>query len=118
MKRVIASIVAVAAVSVLALSTPAQAAEEQDNHISKLVRGWTNIATWWIEIPKQIYVVSQQRDAGTGILFGGMKGIGFGIARLGAGIYEGGLFFLPKYEPVMDPPTVWPFEEAGTLASK
>jgi hypothetical protein len=37
---------------------------------------------------------------------------------LGAGIYEGGLFFLPKYEPIMDPPTVWPFEEAGTLASK
>jgi putative exosortase-associated protein (TIGR04073 family) len=108
----------VAAVSVLALSTPAQAAEEQDNHISKLVRGWTNIATFWIEIPKQIYVVSQQRDAGAGILFGGMKGLGFGIARLGAGIYEGGLFFLPKYEPVMDPPTVWPFEEAGTLASK
>ena len=118
MKRVMASIVAVAAVSVLALSTPAQAAEEQDNHISKLVRGWTNIATFWIEIPKQIYVVSQQRDAGAGVLFGPLKGLGFAIARLGAGIYEGGLFFLPKYEPVMDPPTVWPFEEAGTLASK
>jgi putative exosortase-associated protein (TIGR04073 family) len=118
MKKAIATIVAVAAVSVLALSTPAQAAEEQDNHISKLVRGWTNIATFWLEIPKQIYVVSQQRDAGAGILFGPLKGAGFGVARLGAGIYEGGLFFLPKYEPIMDPPTVWPFEEAGTLASK
>ena len=118
MKKSIAVVMALVAVSVLALSGPAQAAEEQDNCVSKLVRGWTNLGTFWIEIPKQIYVVSMQRDAGTGLLFGGMKGIGFAVARLGAGLYEGATFFLPKYEPIMDPPTVWPFEEAGTLASK
>ncbi len=117
MKKLSICLAAIAAIAVLGTAS-VSAAEEQDNHISKLVRGWTNLATWWIEIPKQIYVVSQQRDAGAGILFGPMKGLGFAIARLGAGIYEGGLFFLPKYEPVMDPPTVWPFEEAGTLASK
>ena len=117
MKKSIAVVAALVAVAVLSLSTPAQA-EEQDNYVSKLVRGWTNIATFWCEIPKQIYVVSMQRDAGTGLMFGGLKGIGFAIARLGAGIYEGALFFLPKYEPIMDPPVVWPFEEAGTLASK
>ena len=118
MKKSIAAIAALVAVSVLALSSPAQAAEEQDNYVSKMVRGWSNLGTFWIEIPKQIYVVSQQRDAGTGLLFGGMKGLGFAVARLGAGIYAGATFFLPKYEPIMDPPVVWPFEEAGTLASK
>ena len=117
MKKLSICLVAIAAIAVLGMSS-VTAAEEQDNHISKLVRGWTNIATFWIEIPKQIYVVSMQRDAGTGLMFGGLKGIGFAIARLGAGIYEGSTFFLPKYEPIMDPPTVWPFEEAGTLASK
>jgi len=44
--------------------------------------------------------------------------LGYGITRLGAGLYEGILWFLPKYEAVVDPPIVWPFEEAGTLASK
>ncbi len=107
----------IAALAGLGMSAGREA-EEQDKHISMLVRGGTNIATCWFEVPKQIYVVSQQRDAGAGILFGPLKGACFAIARLGAGIYEGTLFFLPKYEPVMDPPTVWPFEEAGTLASK
>jgi putative exosortase-associated protein (TIGR04073 family) len=118
MKRMIVAVAGLAAVCALTLTTPAQAAEEQDNHISKLVRGWTNVATFWLEIPKQMYVVSMQRDAGAGVLFGPFKGLGFGVARLGAGLYEGLLFVLPKYEPIMDPPVVWPFEEAGTLASK
>ena len=118
MKRLSMFAAGLAAICVLGLATPAQAAEEPDNHINKLIRGWTNVATFWLEIPKQMYVVSQQRDAGAGVLFGIMKGAGFGIARLGAGLYEGILWFLPKYEAVMDPPVVWPFEEAGTLASK
>jgi putative exosortase-associated protein (TIGR04073 family) len=114
----IVAVAGLAAVCALTLTTPAQAAEEQDNHISKLVRGWTNVATFWLEIPKQMYVVSMQRDAGAGILFGPFKGLGFGVARLGAGLYEGLLFVLPKYEPIMCPPVVWPFEEAGTLATQ
>ena len=117
MKKLSICLAAIAAIAVLGMSS-VTAAEEQDNAISKLVRGLTNISTFWLEIPKQIYVVSEQRDAGAGILFGPLKGVGFGIARLGAGVYETVGFFLPKYEPIMDPPVVWPFEEAGTLASK
>ena len=52
MKRMIVAVAGLAAVCALTLTTPAQAAEEQDNHISKLVRGWTNVATFWLEIPK------------------------------------------------------------------
>jgi putative exosortase-associated protein (TIGR04073 family) len=118
MKRMIVAVAGLVAVCALTLATPATAAEEQDNHISKLVRGWTNVATFWLEVPKQMYVVSMQRDAATGILFGPFKGVAFGVARLGAGLYEGVLFVLPKYEAIMDPPVVWPFEECGTLASK
>jgi putative exosortase-associated protein (TIGR04073 family) len=118
MKRMMITVAGLAAFCVLGMSSPVQAAEEPDNHINKLIRGWTNVATFWLEIPKQMYVVSQQRDAGTGLLFGTLKGVGYGIARLGAGLYEGILFWLPKYEAVVDPPIVWPFEEAGTLASK
>lgn len=118
MKRLSMIAAGLAAICVLGLATPAQAAEEPDNHINKLIRGWTNVATFWLEIPKQMYVVSQQRDAGAGVLFGALKGAGFGISRLGAGLYEGILFWLPKYEAIVDPPIVWPFEEAGTLASK
>jgi putative exosortase-associated protein (TIGR04073 family) len=88
MKRMIVAVAGLVAVCALTLATPATAAEEQDNHISKLVRGWTNVATFWLEVPKQMYVVSMQRDAATGILFGPFKGVGFGVARLGAGLYK------------------------------
>jgi putative exosortase-associated protein (TIGR04073 family) len=118
MKRIMITVAGLAAVCVLGMSSTVQAAEEPDNHINKLIRGWTNVATFWLEIPKQMYVVSQQRDAAVGLLFGPFKGLGFGIARLGAGLYEGILFWLPKFESIVDPPIVWPFEEAGTLASK
>ena len=53
MKKLSICLAAIAAIAVLGTASVG-AAEEQDNHISKLVRGWTNIATWWIEIPKQI----------------------------------------------------------------
>jgi putative exosortase-associated protein (TIGR04073 family) len=112
------TVAGLAAVAVLGMSSAVQAAEEPDNHINKLIRGWTNVATFWLEIPKQMAVTSQQRDAAVGLLFGPLKGLGFGIVRLGAGLYEGVLWFLPKYESIVDPPVVWPFEEAGTLASK
>ena len=68
------------------------------NPATKLGRGLVNAVTSWIEIPKQVYMVSKEDNPFLGITWGVAKGVGYGVARLGAGVYDTGTFLVPKYD--------------------
>ncbi len=78
---------------------------------TKLGRGVVNVATGWVEIPKQSVIGGKENGVLGG--FGGFfKGIGLGVARTLAGAFEIATFWVPvpeRFEPVIQPPTV--FEE-------
>jgi putative exosortase-associated protein (TIGR04073 family) len=69
-----------------------------ENAVTKLARGITNQATCWIEVPKQIYLVSKERDPFTGVIFGAPKGVCETLIRASSGIYDTSLFLLPPYD--------------------
>jgi len=76
----------------------------------KAGRGVANLATGWLELPKQIYVTTAQDGAAKGILLGPLKGIGMTLVRTLAGVGELATFFVPYpgfYDPFIDPPYVW-----------
>ena len=77
---------------------------------NKTVRGAANVATGWVEIPKQIKYTYTEEGAAKGIFVGPLKGIGMTVVRTIAGVVELGTFFLPFpgfYDPLMDPPYPW-----------
>ena len=72
----------------------------------KLARGIINIATGWIEIPKNIYDTSVESNPFMGITFGTIKGAGMTvvITALGACDTVTFLFPVPKdYAPILEP---------------
>jgi putative exosortase-associated protein (TIGR04073 family) len=77
---------------------------------NKTVRGVANIATGWIEIPKQIRYTYVEEGPVKGIFVGPLKGIGMTIVRTVAGVAEFATFFLPLpgfYDPLVDPAYPW-----------
>lgn len=80
----------------------------------KLGRGFVNVFTGWIEVPKNIAADWRTSDPFTGTITGLFKGAAWGIARTFAGFYEIISFPFPvprNYQPIMEPefilPTVW-----------
>jgi len=72
----------------------------------KLGRGIVNVATGWIELPKNIYDTSVESNPFIGITFGMIKGVGMTVIRTGAGVYDVATFLLPipgDYVPVLEP---------------
>src|SRR5574341_2652782 len=55
---------------------------------TKFVRGVANLATGWVEIPKQVYVVGSNEGWVAGALRGPFDGLGMFVARTVAGAYE------------------------------
>jgi len=55
---------------------------------NKLLRGITNTLTGWVEIPKNIYDVTVETNIARGLTSGLVGGLGMGIVRTGAGVYE------------------------------
>ena len=101
------------------LSAPPLAfAESMDGGkaFSKLTRGFFNIITGWVEIPKRVHETSQESGAAAGLTWGVLRGLGHGFIRTAAGFYE---FFTfpfpapPNYEPVIQPEYV--FTEADAI---
>ena len=91
---------------VLFLSTNGYAYDR--NAATKLGRGVANIATGWIEIPKQIYQTSVEYDPFTGIVFGTVKGVAYGVLRTLGGGFDTATFIIPPYDkPVMQPEFVF-----------
>jgi putative exosortase-associated protein (TIGR04073 family) len=99
-------------IAVLALSAVTVYAEEK-NAFTKLTRGFANMLTGSIEIPKQIYLVSKEREPITGATYGLAKGICLGVLRTGAGVYDSLAFAIPPYDkPVFEPEFVFEGWEA------
>jgi len=94
-------------------SSQVQAMEEISSRIyvnragTKIVSGIANVATGWMELPKNINLWSQ-RDSNTAI--GAAEGLLWGIfhtaGRTGSGVLDLATFWLPTY-PTPDPLFVW-----------
>ncbi len=81
---------------------------------NKAARGIANVATGWLELPKQIYVTSKEGGAVKGIFLGPLKGIGMTVMRTLAGAGELATFFVPYpgfYDPFIEPQYVWENEK-------
>lgn len=83
---------------------------EAGRAFTKLTRGFVNIITGWVEIPKRIQETSQTSGAAAGFTWGLLRGIGRGFIRTAAGAYEFFTFPFPAppgYEPVIQPEYVF-----------
>jgi putative exosortase-associated protein (TIGR04073 family) len=88
----------------------ASAEEIVDGMMTKLARGVVNVATGWLEFPKQICITTNEEGAAKGAGVGPLKGIGMTAVRTVSGVVEIGTFFLPYpgwYNPLFDPSYVW-----------
>ncbi|OIO37500.1 MAG: hypothetical protein AUJ75_04130 [Candidatus Omnitrophica bacterium CG1_02_49_10] len=74
--------------------------------VKKLGRGIVNVATGWIELPKNIYETSVEFNPFAGVTLGTAKGVGMTIVRTGAGLFDVVTFPFPipeGYEPLLEP---------------
>lgn len=81
-----------------------------DGMANKAVRGVTNVATGWLELPKQIYLTYAEDGVAKGIFVGPLKGIGMTLVRTLSGAGEFLTFFSSApgfYDPYFDPAYVW-----------
>ena len=84
--------------------------EVVDGMVNKLARGVANVATGWLEIPKQTCLTYQQEGPVRGMTIGPLKGIGMTLVRTVAGVGETLTFFVAYpgfYDPYFDPAYVW-----------
>jgi len=84
--------------------------EVVDGMANKIARGVTNIATGWLEFPKQIYTTCKEEGIARGLTVGPIKGIGMTLVRTVSGAGEALTFFIAYpgfYDPLFDPPYVW-----------
>lgn len=103
------------AVSLMSASAPsyAQDACACKNACKKLGRGVINTLTGWLEVPKGIVDETKENNIFTGLTVGSIKGLGLGLVRTGAGIYETLTFPFPipeGYEPIVKPNYVYSSE--------
>lgn len=88
----------------------ASAQEVVSGMANKIARGTANIATGWLEFPKQIYLTSKEDGVAQGLLVGPLKGIGMTLVRTVSGVGETLTFFVPYpgfFDPYFDPSYVW-----------
>ena len=94
----------------LLAAQPAEAQMDIGKGVHKLTRGFVNIVTGWVEIPKRIYETSQISGAAAGFTWGLLRGLGYGFVRTAAGFYEFFTFPFPQppdYESVIQPEYVF-----------
>jgi len=73
---------------------------------TQLARGIVNVATGWVEVPKQS-AIGGRKAGGPGLVGGFFKGVGLGATRTLVGGYEIATFWAPThFEPMMKPATV------------
>lgn len=94
-----------------AYPAPAQAEPmEAGRAFTKLTRGFINIVTGWVEVPKRIQETSQVSGSAAGFTWGLLRGFGHGFIRTAAGFYELFTFPFPAppgYAPVIQPEYVF-----------
>ena len=102
MKKIL--VVILATLFVASMITPVFAANAGD----KLGRGTVNFFTGWLEVPKQIGETSHESNVFVGATWGTIKGLGYGVARMGTGAFDGVTFPIPPYDkPIMEPKYVF-----------
>jgi putative exosortase-associated protein (TIGR04073 family) len=111
-------VMAVALVASLSGVAQAQADETQSlgHQVSgKFIRGMVNLATRWVEVPRQIYEVGTNEGWMRGLLRGPFDGIGMFFARTVAGAVEMATFPvpLPTYKPMLTPAYAWESENSA-----
>ncbi len=74
------------------------------NAATKLLRGAANLLCGWLEVPKQIFMTTADKNLYMGLTYGFVKGIYDGFARTGLGIFETVTFVLPPYNKVFIEP--------------
>lgn len=92
-------------VAVLMILNIASAGYAQDMG-KKLFRGVINIASGWVELPKNVYVIGMEQNFASGMVIGVPKGILMAVVRTAAGIYDTLTFpiaFPKDYKPVLKP---------------
>jgi len=107
-----------AAVVFCATTAPAWA-EPMDagKALTKVTRGFMNVITGWVEIPKRINETTQQSGAAAGFTWGLLRGIGYGFIRTAAGAYEFITFPFPAppgYEPIIQPEYIFTDEASSS----
>jgi putative exosortase-associated protein (TIGR04073 family) len=78
--------------------------------MTKLGRGFVNIVTGWVEIPKRVSETSREQGTAAGWTWGLLRGLGHGFVRTAAGLYEAFTFPFPAppdYAPVIQPEYVF-----------
>lgn len=81
----------------------------------KLARGFTNLVTGWVEIPKRIQETTGTSGAFAGWTWGIIRGIGYGFVRTAGGAYETVTFPFPapsEYQPIIRPTFVFSADES------
>lgn len=81
-----------------------------DGMANKLARGIANVATGWLEFPKQIALTNEEDGAAMAWTVGPLKGIGMTLVRTVAGAGEVATFYMAYpgfFDPFLDPPYVW-----------
>ena len=79
-------------------------AQTENNPAHKVGRGITNMASCWLELPKQIYLTSKEYDPLVGLTFGAIKGAAHTVIRASAGVYDTVTFLLPGYDTILVEP--------------
>ena len=88
---------------------------------TKLGRGFANLMTGWLEIPKQIHHVARHDGALAAVWRGTFEGVGMFVVRTVAGMYEMVTFpfpLPPRYQPMFEPPYVWQPDPAEAEATE
>ena len=81
----------------------------------KLSRGFTNLVTGWVEIPKRIMETTGTSGAFAGWTWGVIRGMGYGFVRTAGGLYETVTFPFPaptEYRPIIRPTFVFSADES------
>ena len=74
--------------------------------LGKLGRAVVNVATGWMELPREVYFTTKDKHLGAGLTLGLMTGVGVAAVRTVAGAFE--LVTFPfavpnDYEPILEP---------------
>jgi putative exosortase-associated protein (TIGR04073 family) len=110
MRNVAARCGGLTAVTILTIALGAAPASaepmEAGKAFTKFTRGFINLVTGWVEIPKRVQETSYNSGAAAGYTWGILRGIGHSFIRTAAGCYELLTFPFPAppgYEPVIQP---------------
>ncbi len=88
----------------------ASAEEVVSGMSEKAVRGLVNVATGWLELPRQIHSTYHDHGPLQGCLVGPFKGVGMMAVRTFSGALEFATFYLAFpgfYDPYLEPRYVW-----------